>query len=459
MKIFTKNKIILSAILLFTTVTAQTANDAIHILGKEISFGARALAMGGAYSGLADDYTAIYWNPAGLAYLKNPEFSAELSHFSQRNQALFTGITTDDNQAYTRLRSFGIAWPLPTYSGSAVLAIGYNRIADYDDNLAFSGFSEISNGIGFDITTADDQTANYLFDENIYQQERVFSDGGLGQWSLGGAMAFSPALMGGATISVISGREKYNQHYYQEDNDNTYAAYPADFHSYEINRYLKTTVSGLELKLGGSLRLGRLLRIGGAAGLPVRFAVKEVYFEDDLLIFDDGYEDPTENTGKWEYAIRAPFYFDGGVAFTSRYLTLAASARYRDWSQTEFVVQDDQLQQEDYRDYISENYELRGNYRATTEYHLGGELRLPIVNTALRGGYARYPEKSTVVVNPRNKEVYTLGVSLQLDRNLRIDVTGLSGNWSRDSRDSLTPAGTSENITVSNLLVGLAYTF
>ncbi len=30
-------------------------------------FGARAAAMGGAFVGLADDYTAVFWNPAGLA--------------------------------------------------------------------------------------------------------------------------------------------------------------------------------------------------------------------------------------------------------------------------------------------------------------------------------------------------------------------------------------------------------
>lgn len=30
------------------------------------SVGTKALSMGGAYVGLADDGTAIYWNPAGL---------------------------------------------------------------------------------------------------------------------------------------------------------------------------------------------------------------------------------------------------------------------------------------------------------------------------------------------------------------------------------------------------------
>jgi len=37
-------------------------------------FGARAAAMGGAFVGLADDYTAVFWNPAGLAMMKKGTF-------------------------------------------------------------------------------------------------------------------------------------------------------------------------------------------------------------------------------------------------------------------------------------------------------------------------------------------------------------------------------------------------
>ena len=38
------------------------------------SLGSRALAMGGAFVGLADDFSAIYWNPAGLASFKTKSF-------------------------------------------------------------------------------------------------------------------------------------------------------------------------------------------------------------------------------------------------------------------------------------------------------------------------------------------------------------------------------------------------
>ncbi len=53
----------------------------ISILTIQLGFscwGTRPLAMGGAFTGLADDTNAVYWNPAGLAYLKKTGFA---SHF------------------------------------------------------------------------------------------------------------------------------------------------------------------------------------------------------------------------------------------------------------------------------------------------------------------------------------------------------------------------------------------
>ncbi|MBM3311580.1 MAG: hypothetical protein FJY80_08740 [Candidatus Aminicenantes bacterium] len=38
------------------------------------SIGARALAMGGAFIGLADDFSALFWNPAGLSFFKAKTF-------------------------------------------------------------------------------------------------------------------------------------------------------------------------------------------------------------------------------------------------------------------------------------------------------------------------------------------------------------------------------------------------
>lgn len=39
------------------------------------SVGSKATAMGGAFIGLADDYSAVFWNPAGLTQMENASFS------------------------------------------------------------------------------------------------------------------------------------------------------------------------------------------------------------------------------------------------------------------------------------------------------------------------------------------------------------------------------------------------
>lgn len=43
---------------------------------EPLGYGAAAKAMGGAYAALAEDGTAAYWNPAGLALVKDPQFTA-----------------------------------------------------------------------------------------------------------------------------------------------------------------------------------------------------------------------------------------------------------------------------------------------------------------------------------------------------------------------------------------------
>jgi len=54
-------------------VTAQTSS--IPAAFVDVGYGARPVAMGGAYSGLADDINALFWNPAGLNHLKDKEAS------------------------------------------------------------------------------------------------------------------------------------------------------------------------------------------------------------------------------------------------------------------------------------------------------------------------------------------------------------------------------------------------
>jgi hypothetical protein len=84
----------------------------------KIGVGPRATAMAGTFTGLANDVTALYWNPAGIAWLKDRQFMASHTEwFADINHefaglvipispsssfgASFTALTTDDMEQTT----------------------------------------------------------------------------------------------------------------------------------------------------------------------------------------------------------------------------------------------------------------------------------------------------------------------------------------------------------------------
>ncbi len=76
--------------------------------------GSRATSMGGAFRGLADDATAMYWNPAGLAYLEENQidlggtFIMPSGTWDPTGTALtgITGFSAKEFEAEKSLRSF-----------------------------------------------------------------------------------------------------------------------------------------------------------------------------------------------------------------------------------------------------------------------------------------------------------------------------------------------------------------
>ena len=82
-----KQFIIIFLLLICTTIYAQDAGEASSLLDNQYGFGAKSIAMGGAFTAVSDDYSAVFWNPAGLSQIKKMEFFAGLSHLGYDNKA------------------------------------------------------------------------------------------------------------------------------------------------------------------------------------------------------------------------------------------------------------------------------------------------------------------------------------------------------------------------------------
>jgi len=65
-----KRKIFFSLVVFIALLSSQALANGLNLN----SLGTKALTMGGAFVGLADDFSALYWNPAGMAQFDKKYF-------------------------------------------------------------------------------------------------------------------------------------------------------------------------------------------------------------------------------------------------------------------------------------------------------------------------------------------------------------------------------------------------
>jgi long-subunit fatty acid transport protein len=434
---------------------AQTPEEAVRLLENEEGSGVRAMAMGNAFSAVADDYTAVYWNPAGLALLSCSELGGDFTHFQFSNEATFWGNTQAGKETYTKLKSLGLAYRFPTSRGGFGLGLGFQRIKDLDGFLNFNGFNEIPSDLSFELEDDFGDTRLYNFDRHVFQTEEIAEKGHLNIWSIGAGIAMSPHLNLGAAIQIFTGKYDYLFDFYQDDVDNWYAAYPANFLIYELHQRIFSQFSGAGLKIGGLFHVNEEFRLGLSVDLPTAIRVHEDWSENDALIFDDDFISEM-NTGlnEWEYAIRYPAQISLGAAFDFKQILLAGNMSYRDWTQTRFEVPDGYDMNDDYSSLLSQNFAFSEQFRPVWSWGVGGEYRT-LGGVSLRGGYRVVPSPLYGADETLDKRYFSAGLGLDLDKTSSIHVTYVKGIWNRSTVDDLTPGGTEEKLRTDRVVAGI----
>ncbi len=356
--------------------------------------GARAMGMGGAYIAIAEDFTATYWNPAGLAQIRRIELYGGLSHFRDEAQVQFYGTPRTTQLSRTRLSAIGLVFPMPTYRGSLVFSAGFNRVKSFDSVFGIEGFST---------------------QDQAHKTGKTTEEGGLGIYSIAGAVDVSPSISLGASLNIWDGSDAFSRTLTSED---TTGAQEEEYSSFD-DEYDGNLPS---LKLAALVKTPIGLRFGMTLETPVTYTIEEDWEEQD---------DGDSYLGFVEYEIAMPYQFGVGVSWAfSNLLTVAADAVYSDWTQVRYNKSPwENVPKEEL------NEDIQTRYKDTLRFHVGGEFLLPVVPITLRTGFYRNPipfigprESGDPKIEITNKRDYlTLGAGTLIDQVLAIDIAWVRG--------------------------------
>jgi long-subunit fatty acid transport protein len=369
--------------------------------GNFFGVGARAMGMGGAYTAVANDATALVYNPAGLARVKRIEFSGGLTHQRLSNKTgdltsvgiQSSGIDFNDGrlQSNTRLSSANVVLPAPTYRGSLVFAFGVNRIKSFDRAMEFTFPQDGSSGIELE-------------------------SGGLYMWSLGGAVDISPNVSVGGAFNFFSGTDNYSWLYegsYDDDN--------LSF-KYKYDDTIKDRYTGFNLKLGIRVQPNKFLIVGGTVESPVTYTINEDWTQttDTTFYKPDEYWVDYYDSGSPEYKISLPFSLGLGVALNFNNLTLAGDINYADWTQMEYKR---------LAEMADANRMIKDSYTDVLRWHVGAEYLFPKIGTTLRVGYYQNPLPYKSQWIKKNRDYFTAGFGFLIDQVMTLDLAWVHGGW------------------------------
>ncbi len=425
---------------------AQFIEDALRFIQDNGYVTARAGGLGVAYNGIADDFAAISYNPAGLALVQKNELTFGLDFIRQSTSTSFWGRqeTLGSNTAFPT--HIGIVSPFSTKQGNAAIAIGYVYENSFFNTSSFGGFNPISSiatslmnetsnlgdNLAFQTYMADTVGGGTLktpIKDSVWQQGFIRERGGIHNLSGGAGFDLTPNVSVGFTITGKWGSYSYSREYQERDILNIYNTFDkvnftsVDFNNLILNESITQSISGIGGAVGIMARLEDFLRFGFTVKTPTFYQIDEHFNRDLTANFDNGDQNKAEQPEtRNSYNITTPFVFSAGISLHLKDLTFAVGAEYRDVTQLQFSDAAPSVERL--------NVEMLKTLVGQTVYGFGAEYEIPESPFVARASYTGITSPYGRDIAGAKTDVFALGGGIYLAPNVRVDMLFLKSDVS-----------------------------
>ncbi len=253
--------------------------------------GARAAGMGNAFTGVADDATAISWNSAGLTQLYSPEASVYarfgFGSMSTDYQDINFDITTGSS---FQLNFASLVFPFSVGDLNVVGGIAYRRVLDFTKDFEINA-----------------ETSGFQ------QTVKTENSGGIDAISPSIGIQLNEMISAGATVNIMTGSTDFKTESSGDLGDDLSES--------------KEKYSGVGIDIGILVKPSSTFQIGANLNLPQTLTIKE----------SNGFDN--------EYKLKIPFFFSIGAAIrASDNLTIAADYRSRTWSNAKMEFDGEEME-------------------------------------------------------------------------------------------------------------------
>lgn len=425
------------------TAGAQTFED-IARFGRYTNFGtARSTAMGGAFTALGGDLSALSINPAGIGVFRKSEINfSPLLNFNTTN----SGYGEPQKTSF-QVGNLGaaIAFYTPSFDWKSInFSINYTNLNNFNRKTQqLVGISSTSwtnalaaeagdtpsdylnsftTGLAYDTYLINYDTLKNLYfpvlksGEDVAQQKNITEKGNQGEYTFSLGTNYKDKLYLGISIGIQSIYYKMESVYVEAPDENS----PSGLDYYEFQEFNRINGVGTNIKVGFIYRPIPEVRIGAAIHSPTWYNLNHQIYtymysaflnNSDLDSGRDQFDyDAYSGELDIDYAMKTPWRAVVGLASVlGPKAIISADYEYTKYTSSRFDDASDGYS------YAAENKDIKDFLRPTHSFRAGAEYRINS-NFSFRAGYAFWdsPYHEAIKKSNNRLQAFSAGAGLNL---------------------------------------------